>query len=424
MDRQMTHSVFRTVTHSILLSPRLQTLMRRHAFMVLPAFFVLRIYNSPSPLVERHRSHQSYRPQHLYPLADHIYFALYHPSALSPISCNMSGSLAGRVVIVTGASRGIGAAIARQLGADGATVVINYVNSSKAAEDLATEITAKGPGKAISIKADLTSISEAKRLVDETIQALGKVDVLALNAAIMDNAPLAQVTEELYDKHFVTNVKVPLFMAQHAAPLMKEGKCFAVASSRVLTVFSLGGRIIFFSTSLTINTAVPPNYVLYVATKGAVEQITRVLAKDLGARGLTVNAIAPGPTDTDMFRTGKSEQLIQFFANGHPLKRLAVPEDIAPAVSFLASEGSRWINGQTWYVNGVSDTLHSSAGNSRLNARAGIQCLGLGERRVLLTECKIMGGQCTGASQCDVCLSRLMETSECSSSYQNVEFVL
>ncbi|THH28272.1 hypothetical protein EUX98_g5912 [Antrodiella citrinella] len=247
----------------------------------------------------------------------------------------MSLPLAGKVAIVTGASRGIGASIARKLASDGATVVINYVSSTQAAADLAKEINEKGDGKAITIKADLSSVSEAKRLVDETVAALGQLDILVLNAGVMDYGTLAAIDEAAYDKHYTTNVKVPLFMTQHAAPLLKEG-----------------GRILFFSSSLTINTAVPPNYVLYVSTKGAVEQIVRVLAKDLGTKGITVNAIAPGPTDTDLFRNGKSQQLIQTFEGMHPMKRLGQTSEIASVVSFLVSKEATWVNGQTWFVNG------------------------------------------------------------------------
>lgn len=115
-----------------------------------------------------------------------------------------------------------------------------------------------------------------------------------------------------------------------------------------------GGRIIFFSTSITKNTQVPPNYLVYAAAKGAVQQIVRVLSKDLGAKGLTVNAIAPGPVDTDLFNNGKSEQLIQFFANMHPQKRIPSPDEISPIAAFLARDESGWVNGQTIFVNGVS----------------------------------------------------------------------
>lgn len=113
----------------------------------------------------------------------------------------------------------------------------------------------------------------------------------------------------------------------------------------------------FFSTSLTKNSAPPPNYVLYISAKGAVEHLVRVLAKDLGAKGITVNAICPGPADTDLFREGKTEQQIQFFANMHPLKRIATPDEIAPIVAFLARDEARWINGEKMYVNGVCISL-------------------------------------------------------------------
>jgi len=247
----------------------------------------------------------------------------------------MSLPLSGKVAVVTGASRGIGAAIARRLASEGASVVINYVNSAQLADELAKEINEKAVGKAVAIKANLTSIAEGKRLIDEGVAAFGQLDILVLNAGIMGLAPLAGIDEEAFERHYTTNVKVPLFMTQHAAPLLKDG-----------------GRVVFFSTSLTLNTAPPPNYVLYISTKGAVEQIVRVLAKDLGARGITVNAIAPGPTDTDLFREGKSEQLIQTFAGFHPLKRLGQPDEIAQVLAFLVSPQATWVNGQTYFVNG------------------------------------------------------------------------
>ena len=117
---------------------------------------------------------------------------------------------------------------------------------------------------------------------------------------------------------------------------------------------TLGGRVFFFSTSITKFSVAPPNYVLYAASKGAVEQMVRILAKDLGSRGITVNAIAPGPTDTDLFRNGKSEQLIQYFRNLHPMKRIGEVDEIAPIVAFLSREEAGWVNGQTHFVNGVS----------------------------------------------------------------------
>ena len=121
-----------------------------------------------------------------------------------------------------------------------------------------------------------------------------------------------------------------------------------------LTCTPLGGRIIFFSTSLTKFASVPPNYLLYAATKGAVEQMVRVLAKDLGQRNITVNAVAPGPTDTDLFRNGKNEQMIKFFENLHPAKRIAQVDEISPMIAFLSRDEASWVNGQTHFVNGVS----------------------------------------------------------------------
>ncbi|TCD70867.1 hypothetical protein EIP91_001175 [Steccherinum ochraceum] len=266
----------------------------------------------------------------------------------------MSLPLSGKVALVTGSSKGIGAAIARRLSTDGANVVVNYASSIQAAAEVVAEINSKDAGNAIAIHADLTSIIEGKRLVDETIKAFGGLDILVLNAAVMENRLLADITEELYDKHYNTNVKVPLFMVQHAAPFVKEG-----------------GRIIFCSSSLTMNTAVPPNSVLYVSTKGAIEQIIRVLAKDLGTRGVTVNAVAPGATDTELFRNGKSEQILQAHRERHPAKRLGQPDDIAPAVAFLASEQAQWVNGQTWFVNGDADITTRSA-----------SCIGEGKRLI------------------------------------------
>jgi len=146
---------------------------------------------------------------------------------------------------------------------------------------------------------------------------------------------LSDVDEQFYDSHFNTNVKGPLFLAKAAAPNLEAGS-----------------RIIFFSTSLTRFTLVPTTYLVYIATKGAIEQITRVLAKDLGARGITVNCISPGPIDTDLFNTGKTEQQIEFFKGLHPQKRLGKPEEVAGVVAMLAGPDGSWVNGQNILVNG------------------------------------------------------------------------
>ncbi|GBE89711.1 Versicolorin reductase 1 [Sparassis crispa] len=250
----------------------------------------------------------------------------------------MTLPLAGKVALVTGASRGIGAAISRRLAADGANVVVNYVSNPSAAAAVVDSInaqTARGGGRAISVKADVGSTERGAHLIQETIREFGKLDILVLNAGIMGNASLTEVTEEFFDRHFQVNVKAPFFMVKAAAPLMKSG-----------------GRIILFSTSLTQNSMIAPNYLVYAATKGAVEQMTRVLSKDLGAKGLTVNAISPGPIDTDLFRTGKTEQVFNAIANMHPLKRVGQPDEVSPAVAFLARDDASWVNGQILMVNG------------------------------------------------------------------------
>ncbi|CAL1712661.1 unnamed protein product [Somion occarium] len=247
----------------------------------------------------------------------------------------MSLPLVNKVAIVTGASKGIGAAIAKRLAADGATVVINYVNSADVADELANSINAQGPGKAIAIKADVSKIEGGKKLLEDAIEIFGQLDILVFNAGLMKNEVLANVSEKDFDDHIDINVKVPLFVTQSAARFLKPG-----------------ARVMFFSTALTLNSAPPPNYLLYLTSKGAVEHVVRVLAKDLGAKGITVNAICPGPTDTDLFREGKTEQLIQFFANMHPQKRIPSPDEIAPIVAFLARDEAGWINGQKLYVNG------------------------------------------------------------------------
>ncbi|PCH36518.1 NAD(P)-binding protein [Wolfiporia cocos MD-104 SS10] len=247
----------------------------------------------------------------------------------------MSFPLAGKAALVTGSSRSIGAAIARRLAADGANVVVNYVSNASAAASVVDAINKSGGGRAISVQADVAEKEGIQRLLDETLREFGRLDILVLNAAVMGYGTIAEVTEEEFDRHFNVNVKAPFLTIKAAAPLMKEG-----------------GRIILFGTSLTRNSAVPANYLCYVATKGAIDQMTRVLAKDLGARGITVNTIAPGPIDTDMFREGKPQSLIDFFSNAHPQKRIGQPDEVSTVVAFLASDQASWVNGQILMVNG------------------------------------------------------------------------
>ncbi|KAJ6487172.1 hypothetical protein C8R47DRAFT_1047236 [Mycena vitilis] len=247
----------------------------------------------------------------------------------------MSASLKGKIAVITGSSRSIGAAIAKHMGAEGAKVVVNYVSNAKAADEVVSAITAAN-GTAVAVKADASTIAGGQHLLDEAVKAFGGVDILVLNAGIMGNKVLADVDEAFYDAHFATNVKGPLFLAKAAAPLLPAP----------------GGRVIFFSSSLTGASVIAPNTLVYTATKGAVEQISRILAKDLGAKGITVNTVSPGPVDTPLFREGKPQGVIDFIAKLAPSGRLGEVDDIAPVVSFLASPAAQWVNGQNIRVNG------------------------------------------------------------------------
>lgn len=241
-------------------------------------------------------------------------------------------SIKGKVAIVTGASRGIGKVIAEQLAASGAKVVVNYSTSSEKANEL-IEAIVKNRGEALAIKADISKVSDVKMLFAETIKNWGKIDLLINNAGYMDNKFIKDVTETDFNRHFSVNVKGTYFACQQAMNYMEDG-----------------GRIINISTSVI--GAMLPSYSVYAATKGAVEQMTRHLAKEFGPKAITINAIAPGPVNTELFTAGKTEEQIETFANMNAFKRLGEPYDISNVVKFLVSEKSQWITGQTIRVNG------------------------------------------------------------------------
>ena len=237
-----------------------------------------------------------------------------------------------KVAIVTGASRGIGAAVAERLARDGFTVVINYAGGAAEAEAVARKIGAAG-GKAITAQADVSDAQAVARMFESAEAAFGGVDVVINNAGIMKLAALADSDDALFDSQIAVNLKGTFNVLREAAKRLRGG-----------------GRIVNFSTSivgLKLET-----YGVYAATKAAVEALTGILSKELRGRSITVNAVAPGPTATALFLDGKPSELIDRMAKMNPLERLGTPEDIAAAVAFLAGPDGGWINGQVLRANG------------------------------------------------------------------------
>jgi 3-oxoacyl-[acyl-carrier protein] reductase len=237
-----------------------------------------------------------------------------------------------KVAIVTGASRGIGAAVAQRLAGDGFTVVINYSGDAKPAEALARKIEGKG-GRALTAKADVSDPAAVRSMFDAAEAAFGGVDVLVNNAGIMKLAKIADSDDALFDQHIAVNLKGTFNTLREAARRLRDG-----------------GRIVNFSTSV-VGTKLE-TYGVYTATKAAIEAMTGILSKELRGRSISVNAIAPGPTGTDLFFNGKSPELVERFAKMVPLERLGTPDDIAAAVAFLVGPEGGWINGQVLRANG------------------------------------------------------------------------
>ena len=237
-----------------------------------------------------------------------------------------------RVAIVTGASRGIGAAVAERLAADGFTVVINYSANAKPAETLAREIERKG-GRALAIKADVADPDAVRGMFDTAAAAFGGIDVLVNNAGIMKLAKIADSDDALFDQQIAVNLKGSFNAMREAGKRLRDG-----------------GRIVNFSTSV-VGTKME-TYGVYAATKAAIETMTAILSKEMRGRNITVNALAPGPTSTDLFLDGKSPELVERLAKMNPLERLGTPEDIASVVAFLVGPDGAWINGQVLRANG------------------------------------------------------------------------
>jgi len=245
----------------------------------------------------------------------------------------MTAKLAGKVAIVTGASKGIGAAIAKYLAAEGAAVVVNYSSSREGAERVVAEI-AKAGGKAVAVQANVAKKAEVGRLFAAAKDAFDKIDILVNNAGVYEFSPIEGVSEEHFHKMFDLNVLGLLLASQEF----------------VKQTGTAGGSIINISS--VVSTLAPPNGSVYSATKGAVDSATKSLAKELGARKIRVNSINPGPVETEGTSEFFTGDMKQQFISQTPLGRIGRPEDIAKAVVFLASADSGWITGETIRLTG------------------------------------------------------------------------
>ena len=237
-----------------------------------------------------------------------------------------------KVAIVTGASRGIGAAVAERLAKDGFAMIVNYSGDAKPADALVKKIEGSG-GHALAAKAEVSDPAAVRAMFDQAEAMFGGVDVLINNAGIMKLAKLTDSDDALFDQQIAVNLKGSFNAMREAAKRLRDG-----------------GRIVNFSTSV-VGTKLE-TYGVYAATKSAVETMTAILAKELRGRNITVNAVAPGPVATDLFLTGKSQELVDRMAKMNPMERLGTPEDIASTVAFLVGPDGGWINAQVLRANG------------------------------------------------------------------------
>ena len=247
----------------------------------------------------------------------------------------MSKKLEGKVAVVTGASKGIGAAIALRLASEGAAVVVNYSSSKDGADRVVSEITGNG-GKAVAVQANLAKEADIRRLFAETKKAFGKLDILVNNAGIYEFAPLENVTVEHFRKQFDLNVLGLILASQEAV------RHFSPAGGSIINISSVAA------------TSAPPNTSVYSATKAAVNAVTRSLAQELGPRQIRVNAINPGMVETEgIHAAGIAESDFRTQVEAQtPLGRIGQPRDIAPAAVYLASADSGWLTGETLYISG------------------------------------------------------------------------
>ncbi len=241
-------------------------------------------------------------------------------------------NLSGRIAIVTGASKGIGAEVAIKLADLGAKVVVNFSGSKDAADAVVREIKENG-GEAIAIQADVSKTADVKRIFSAALEYFGRIDILINNAGIMITKTIEATTDDDFERQFNINVKGVFNTMREAA-----------------THLSDNGSIVNFSTS--VNRIILPGYATYVATKAAVEQLTRVFSKEIGHRGINVNTVSPGPTNTELFTTGKSTDVINRLASLSAFNRIGETKDIAGVVAFLVSDDAKWISAQNIGVNG------------------------------------------------------------------------
>lgn len=241
-------------------------------------------------------------------------------------------SLQNKVAIITGSSRGIGAEIARTLAAAGAKVVINYVTRQQDAEAVCATIATAG-GEALAVQADVRDPAEVRRLFDVAIERYARVDILVNNAGVLLYKKIADISDEEFDQILSSNVKSVFYALREAATRLADD-----------------GRIVTLSS--TVTRLLLPNYGAYAASKGAIEQLTRIFAQETGARGITANIVSPGPVNTELFTTGKSADVIKRMAGMAVLNRIGEPEDIAKVVLFLVSAEAGWVTGQNIGANG------------------------------------------------------------------------
>lgn len=244
----------------------------------------------------------------------------------------MEKTLAGKVAMVTGGSRGIGRQIALKLGRMGANVTVNYAQNKGLAEEVVQELAQEGV-QAVAIQADMKKVPQIRELFQSSVKEFGRLDILINNAGMLLNTPVIEMDEKSYDELMDLNLKSVFFACQEAAKIIADG-----------------GRIINITS--TVTRMLLPTYGAYAASKGAVDQLTRVLAKELGNRQITVNSLSPGPVDTELFRKGKSEEQIVQMAAMAALGRIGTPGDIADVVSLLVREEAGWISGQQICANG------------------------------------------------------------------------